>query len=237
MQRQEPEIQLDQQGLTITYKLVFLVEAVFHPELDQALQEKYLYAVTGAFLADLILLKKVTIKQSSIEIFEIEKTDNKFINSFFYILATQGRRKTLLDSFELLKPLAKDMIEEIKRELLDAGFLVEKREGLPLIGPKVTYPKNKELMNNIQAEIKRNLGTEKEMDKEVSYLILLLEALNLLVRICESKRALDNARIRAEELLETDPIAKLLCRDVANKIKLEDLKYMAGGKVRTRLMR
>ena len=182
-------------------------------------------------------MKRLSLVENRIVFSNFQETNYKYLNHFLFEISSLGSNRTFLDVFPKLKLKAEELEETIKKELIHERLLHEKREGLPFIGQKITYPENKDFLDQVLEEIRANLETNEVPNQENVYFISLLETIGLLGKAFESKKELDYGQKRIESWIEHDHALKLICRTIDNEIKLEALNHMSYRKGQSGLFR
>lgn len=217
--------------ITISGQLMFLVEAFSKNSNDDSFREYYHYSLLCGCLADLFVFEKIKLVDNRLVFTSKESTQISYIDRFMNNIASLDNTKTIFDI--LMETEETEMIEmesNVKKYLIQHRFLVEKREGFLIFGKKITVPTNNETPMILLEELRKVLNSNQDPNEKMIYLLTLLKEIDFLPLLYESKKELDFAEKRLEQLIENRHVVKMLSRAIDNEMKLRDLRNMPKQK-------
>lgn len=222
--------------MPITEQLILMVDAETDLQETPEFTDKKNNAIIGALLADLFLQKKAGLVNNKVVVTTTEGSRVKYIDDFITKLRSLDRKDLMENIIHEVKPLASYFEDEILKKLLAEQWLVEKKGLLPVISQKKLQVENSDYLKAFQATITNILANEEEPKKEVIYLMAILYSLNMLQKFTKKGKLGREEKIRMNELLEKEYLAKLIYRAIKNQpdpksIKLIDMRqrgYIAG---------
>ena len=211
--------------LTITQHLLFLLESI--PKKNQSLlfEEIKKYAIIGATITDLMLLKKVALVDNRLEIINSEKTDFSYMNTLLAELQSEEEKKLLMEVIYNYRHEAEVIEEEILKELLEKELLIEKKGLIPFLFPTELRVKDPELAIISRESIQKALTKESKPEKEVLYVIAIMDAIYALQKFMDTKEEYEEKKKRLDELLEEEELAKKVYETITSQPEPEFPAY------------
>lgn len=223
MSQQTKFKQMDINELTITEQLLFTLESIRDKENPTILEAKKNYAIMGAALADLFNLKKSGLVNNKIVIKDNKKTDYEYINDLIDKLDSLEKKKLIIDVIFGYQYKGKSIENELLDELIKKGLLIEKRNILPIIGPKEIHVSKNALINLAEDRVVNALSIGSKPEKELIYVLAILDAIDLLPYFIDSKAEIEEKKERLNELMEKENLVKQIHKAIKNEPDPESL--------------
>jgi len=221
---QKTEIkQIDINELTITEQLLFTLESLRDTENPTLLEAKKNYAVMGATIADLFNFKKAGLINDKVVILDHEKTNYNYIDDLTYTLDSLRNNKLLIDVIFGYQHKGKDIEHELLDELIQKKLLVEKRNFLPIIGPKDVHVSESAFSNLAKDRVVQALSKDSKPEKELIFVLAILDAIDLLPYFIDSTDLLEEKKQRLYGLMEKEDLAKVIHKAIKNEPDPESL--------------
>ena len=234
MQAQEISIANPLLSLTISEQLVFLIQSTSKIDLDYNSREHYLLAVITGCFADLFLQNKINFANNVINLNNNPKQVSDYLTDVMKVILSYRDKKSILYLLLAMNDRQMSNIESKKvKELINKKLLVREHKGVPIFGEDSLQAKDTESRFDLYNELKKDLNSSKEPPMEKTFLLTLLDEINFLPDLFESRREFDISQKNLALFINHDHIAKLLLRAIQNELKLNELsnmpKHRGGG--------
>lgn len=227
MQAQENNMANSVLSLSISEQLVFLLETLPENKLNEYYRQHYLFAVIVGCIGDLFLQERITLLNSKISFINTEQSSLEQLNYMMNEIRSIRNEKTI---FDILMAMTIQEMTHVKslivESLIKKRILIRKHEGFFIFGKNVVQAKIERQRGNLFNTLIGALDATEDPPKQIIYLLTLLDGIDFLPQMVQSKKDLDFHRKHLETLIENDHIAKLLFRALQNEIKLKDLENM-----------
>ena len=227
MQAQENDTANSVLSLSISEQLVFLIESLPENTLDAYYKEHYLFAVIIGCLGDLFIKGKITLLNGKITFTNTERSLLDHLNYMMDKINSIRNEKTI---FDILLAMNIQEMAQVKSiiitTLIKKKILIRKHEGFFIFGKNMVHAKIDQQQANLFNTLITALDATENPPKQTIYLLSLLDGIDYLPQMIQSKKDLDFHRKHLESLIENDHFAKLLLRGLQNEIKLKDLENM-----------
>ncbi len=235
--KQEIEIKLKKiTDLTITEQLILAFDTLIDLKDPTIIKAKMNQAIIGGTIADLFNLNKAGLVNNKVVLSDDKKTNLTYVNDLIDHLLTLDQKKLMIDIIFSYQHKAKEIKNNLQDELIRQGFLQEKRNFPPLIGPKEIHVSEQQLINNTKKRIVNSLDDDSKPEKEFIYVLAILDAVELLSYFLDTSIELDKKKERLKDLMEEEYIAKLIHDAIQNQPDPESLNmyeepplYTMGG--------
>lgn len=211
----EEDKEKDFRNFTIAQQLLLLLASI--PEKNESLlyKERKKFALIGAILADTIRMKKTEVVQGELMLKNISKTNFNYINSFINNMDLINNKYGLADIIYRYQYDAGDLEDMILDELLQDGFLIEKKGRIPFLSPKKLCVKEPELCDQLITRVRK--AFIQETDIETLYILAILHAIQVLQRFIETESEYNEKIVQLEERINENIDVKLIHEAIKNQ--------------------
>lgn len=202
---------------TITQQLLLLLASI--PEKNESLlyKERKKFAIIGAILTDTIRMKKAELVQGELMLKNISNTNFKYINTFINNMDLINNKNSLSDVIYRYQYDAGDLEDLVLDELLQGGFLIEKKGRIPFLSPKKLCIKEPELCNQLINKVRNAFSQESEPDIDTLYILAILHAIQVLQRFIKTGTEYDGKIMQLEVLIEKNIDVKMIYEAIKNQ--------------------
>ena len=227
MQAQEISIANQISSLSISEQLVYLVESTSENNLDDYSREHYLLAVITGCIADLFILNKIHFGSSRIILNNNPKQVSDYLTDIMKkILSTRDEKSIFYILLDMNEQQMSKIESKIVKDLIAKKWLVREHEGPFILGKRYLQANDDELRINLYNALKNDLNANGELPEKVMFLLTLLDEIDFLPKLFESKEELEYCRSHLQINIKHDRIAKLFSREIQNELKFNEIEHM-----------